>query len=358
MPNPNLNNALLPAPATSSLPQYVRPERKLGVVLLGLGQYSQDQLAPALQQSEFCDLVGVITDDPYKARDWMRRYDLPPQNCYDYQTFGAVANNPHVDLIYVVTPNATHAEYVVRAAEAGKHVICEKPLGISVRDCETMIAACSTAGVQLAVGYRLHVDPVHRELARLGREQVFGPVKYLELSQGYRPDEGDAARLDRNLAGGGPLLDVGIYCVNAARYLTGEEPLAVTAQCVNTNPGKFQQGLEETLLWQLRFPGGALASCATTYVNAVGRLYVVAENGYFGAEKPFGYETPQGFTHEGPLEFPAVNPPQLLLDEVAQCIFQGIPNPVSGEEALRDARVMEAIYRAAETGREVRMEGV
>jgi len=207
---PKTTDALLPAPTTSFLPQYVRPDRKLGVVLLGLGKYSQDQLGPALQQSKFCNLVGVITDDPAKAHDWMQRYDLPPQNCYDYQTFGAVANNPHVDLIYVVTPNATHAGYVVQAAEAGKHVICEKPLGISVRDCETMIAACEKAGVQLAVGYRLHVDPVHRELARLGREKIFGPVKYLELSQGYRPDEGDTTRLDGSLAGGGPLLDVGI----------------------------------------------------------------------------------------------------------------------------------------------------
>ena len=346
-------NVFLPVPSTSSLQRYVQPERKLGVLLLGLGKYSHDQLAPALGQSQFCALVGVVTDDPDHARQWQQRYDLPRQNCYDYQTFGSCRNNPNIDLVYVVTPNATHAEFVLQAAEAGKHVLCEKPLGISVRDCEIMIEACRNAEVQLAVGYRLHFDPVHREVARLGREQVFGPVKYLEASQGYRVDGADTARLDRHLSGGGPLLDVGIYAVQAARYVLGEEPISVTAQRANTDPEKFREGLEETVLWQLRFPGGAIANCATTYANTVGRLHVVAENGWFGAEHPFGYETPRGYTHEGPLEIPGVFAAQLLLDEVAQCIFQGLPNPVSGEEGLNDLRVIEAIYKAAESGREV-----
>ncbi len=351
---PKNAKTILPAPATSYLPQYVRPDRKLGVVLVGLGKYSHDQLALALQQTQCCELVGVVTDNPAKALEWMKKYNLPPQNCYDYQTFYTVRNNPNVDLIYVVTPNATHVEYVVQAAEAGKHVICEKPLGISVRDCETMISACKKAAVQLAVGYRLHFDPTHRETMRLGRERVFGPVKYLELSQGYRVESGDTARLDPHLSGGGPLMDVGIYAVNAARSVTGEEPVAVTAQWVNTHPEKFK-GMEETLVWQLRFPGGCLANCATTYVNQVGRFYAVAERGWFEVQQPFGYETPKGRSHEGEWSLPAVNAPALLLDEVAQCILQDLPNPVSGEEGLRDLRVMEAIYKAAETGREVRL---
>jgi predicted dehydrogenase len=352
---PKNSNALLPAPATSFLPQYVRSERKLGVVLVGLGKYSHDHLAPALRQTEFCELVGVVTDDPDEAREWMETYQLPPQNCYDYQTFYTVRNNPNVDVVYVVTPNATHVEYVVQAAEAGKHVICEKPLGISVEDCETMIAACRKAGVQLAVGYRLHFDPTHREAARLGQHQAFGPVKYLELAQGFRVERGDVSRLDPNLSGGGPLMDVGIYCVNAARSVTGEEPVAVTAQWVNTHPDKFK-GMEETLVWQLRFPGGCLANCASTYAGQLGRFYALAEKGWFEIAQPFGYDTPKGRSPEGEWDFHDVYPPALLLDEVAQCILQDIPNPVPGEEGLRDLRVMEAIYKAAETGREVRLE--
>ncbi|MCY7352063.1 MAG: Gfo/Idh/MocA family oxidoreductase [Cytophagaceae bacterium] len=147
------SDVLLPVPATSSLQQYVRPGRKLGVVLVGLGKYSYDQLAPTLQQSQFCELVGAVTSDPNHAHEWQQRYDLPWQNCYDYQTFGSCRNNPNIDLAYVVTPNATYAEFVPQATEAGKHVLCEKPLGISVRDCEAMIEACRNAEVQLAVGY-------------------------------------------------------------------------------------------------------------------------------------------------------------------------------------------------------------
>ena len=142
--------------------------RPLGVALLGLGRYAAGELAPALQKTKLCRLVGVVTGTPEKAEKWAKDYNLDKKNIYNYETLDRIAENKDIDIVYVVTPPGRHAEFTVRAAKAGKHVISEKPMATSVVECDRMIAACKAAKVQLGVGYRLHYDPFHLELARLG----------------------------------------------------------------------------------------------------------------------------------------------------------------------------------------------
>src|SRR6185503_7876054 len=145
-----------------------RNDGKLGIALLGLGGYAGGQLAPALQSTERCYLAGIVTGTPSKISTWQSKYSIPDKNVYNYESFDSIKDNKDIDIVYVVTPNSLHKEFVIRAAQAGKHVICEKPMALSVEDCDAMIAACKKAGKMLSIGYRLHFEPYNLEMVRLG----------------------------------------------------------------------------------------------------------------------------------------------------------------------------------------------
>ncbi|MFP4092604.1 MAG: Gfo/Idh/MocA family protein, partial [Cyclobacteriaceae bacterium] len=211
--------------------QPAQDERRLGIALVGLGNYSNGQLAPALQETEKCYLAGVVTGTPAKAEEWKEKYNIPEKNIYNYETYDQIADNEDIDIIYVVLPNGMHAEYTIRAAQAGKHVICEKPMATSAQDCQRMIDACNENNVKLSIGYRLHFEPHHQRVMELGQQQIYGPVKSMEAAHSFRlGGDPDRWRVDKELSGGGPLMDVGIYCVQGAIYTVGEEPVAVTAE--------------------------------------------------------------------------------------------------------------------------------
>ncbi|CCH56919.1 oxidoreductase domain protein [Fibrisoma limi BUZ 3] len=334
-----------------------QPGRKLGIALVGLGSYSTHRLAPALQQTQYCRLAGVVTGTPSKATEWMQKYNIPKENVYDYKTFDRIADNKDIDVVYVVLPNSMHAEYVIRAAKAGKHVICEKPMAIMPKECQDMIDACKKANRQLAVGYRLHYEPFTKEVMRLGQEKVFGPVKFMESSDAFRIGDPTQWRMKKAMAGGGPLMDVGIYAVQGARYVTGEEPISVTAQfSPKTEPEKFKE-VEETLFWQFQFPSGAVCNSTTSYTAGVERLYASCQNGWFELSPAFGYGPLKGRTSKGPIDQPVVNHQAVHMDGVCKDLIDGkqLPNHITGEEGLRDVRLLQAIYRAAETGRKIEL---
>lgn len=332
-----------------------RQVRKLGVALVGLGSYSKNQLAPALQLTQHCRLAGVVTGTPAKAEEWMKKYDIPKANVYDYKTFDRIIDNKDIDVVYVVLPNSMHREFVVRAAQAGKHVICEKPMAITPADCQAMIDACKKADRQLAIGYRLHYEPFTKEAMRLGQQKVFGPVKFVEASDAFKIGDPTQWRMKKELAGGGALMDVGIYAIQGARYVTGEEPLSVTAQfSPKTDPQKFKD-IEETLFWQFQFPSGAVSNSTTSYTAGVERLYASCQDGWFELSPAFGYGPLKGRTSKGPIEMPVVNHQASHMDGVCKDLLDGkkLPDHVTGEEGLRDVRLLQAIYRAAETGRKI-----
>ena len=185
--------------------------KKLNVALCGLGRYA-NILAYGLLESQYCQLAGIITGTPSKAKSWKKKYDIPEKNIYNYKNFDQIATNKDIDLVYVVLPNGMHKEYTIRAAKAGKHVIVEKPMAITALDCQEMIDACNEANVQLAVGYRLHYEPHHIEIKRLGQEKVFGEVRLIHASLGYdlTGTPLNDWHLDKALAGGGALMNLGV----------------------------------------------------------------------------------------------------------------------------------------------------
>jgi predicted dehydrogenase len=198
---------------------------------------------------------------------------------YDYESFDSIEDNEEIDIIYIVLPNSMHAEYVIRAAKAGKHVICEKPMAITVEECDQMMRACEDAGVMLSIGYRLHFDPYNLEMMRLAKGNDFGAVKKLSAAHGLSNANG--WRLDKTLAGGGPLMDVGIYCVNAGRCITGLEPIAVEGFEGPKNDKEKFKTVEESLTWKMEYSNGVVAECSCSYSEYQNHLRVDAERGWF-----------------------------------------------------------------------------
>lgn len=330
------------------------PRRKIGFALCGLGSLSTHQLAPALQQTEFCRLAGIVTGSPDKAASWKSKYQIPDKCIYNYDTMSQMADNPDIDVVYVVTPNALHAESTLKAAKAGKHVLCEKPMEVSVAKCQQMIDACREAKRLLAIGYRLHFEPNNLECVRLAREKVFGDLKFIEAGFGFAIGDPKQWRLNRALAGGGPMMDVGVYALQAMRYLTGEEPVQVSATQTTTDNVKFHD-VEETIAWQLKFPSGVLANGEATYrFNGINRYNAYAERGSFGLEPAYGYHGQHGKRSDGQ-EIKLADMDQFAaeMDDFAQCILNNRPTRVPGEEGLRDVKIMMAIYEAARTGKTV-----
>ncbi|AMJ67695.1 Gfo/Idh/MocA family protein [Hymenobacter sp. PAMC 26628] len=334
----------------------VQDKQRLNIALCGLGRYA-NVLKGGLAASQYCRLAGIVTGTPAKAAEWQRAYGIPDKNSYTYQTFDQLSRNPDIDLVYITLPNGLHKEYVLRAAKAGKHVIVEKPMAFTEQDCREMIDACQKAGVQLAVGYRLHYDPHHIELKRLGQDKIFGQVRLMEASLGYRLEgiSPDDWHLNKALAGGGPLMNLGVYCVQSGRYVLGEEPVAVTAQIGPvTMPALFKE-VEENITWQLYFPSGAICTSSSTSNCNVDRFFASADEGYFELEPALSYGPFKGRTSRAAFNFPVVNQQAAQLDDIAQHILANKPLPVhiSGEEGRKDMRVIEAIYRAAHTGRKI-----
>jgi predicted dehydrogenase len=331
--------------------QEMEAKAKLGIALVGLGTYATEELAPALKKTEHCYLAGIVTGNPDKAEKWKKKYDLPEENVYNYQNFDSITNNPAIDVTYIVLPNSMHAEFVVRAAKAGKHVICEKPMAINVQDCDRMIAACREAGRMLSIGYRLRFEPYNQEMMRIGKEQPFGPIKKLVARNGMSEVKG--WRLDKELAGGGPLMDVGIYCVQGCRYTAGMEPIAVRAQEGPKIDYEKFRNMEESLSWQFEFPDGIVAECETSYSKDMNLLRAEAQNGWAELTPAYEYEGIKGNTSSGKMKFEEVNQQAKQMDDFALAIKNNRPSPVPGEMGRQDVKILQAIYQAMKTGQRV-----
>lgn len=320
-------------------------QKKVGIALVGLGYYSTDVLAPALQETRTAYLAGIVTGTPAKEEVWMKKYGIAGKNVYNYENFDEIAGNPDIDIIYVVLPNSMHREYTIRAANAGKHVICEKPMALNAAECREMIEACRNSGVQLSIGYRMQFEPHTQEVMRLGQERVFGKVMQIGCGAGFRNRSVDHWKLRRSM-GGGAMMDMGVYPLQAARYVTGEEPVKVSARSFVIRPGIYDDA-EEVMLFDLQFPSGAVASLSTGFHASFNYLKVFAEKGRFELEPFSGYSGIKGSTSEGPLDYPQINQQATQMDEVAECILQGKPMRVPGEEGLKDMIVVDQVYASA-----------
>lgn len=327
-------------------------KNRLGIALVGLGNYSTNLLAPALQCTKYCHLVGIVTGTPAKAERWQRRYGIANKNIYDYTTFDQIANNPDIDVVYVVLPNSMHAEYVIRAANAGKHVWCEKPMTLTVKECVTMIKACQNNTVSLAIGYRMQHESNTQKLIRFGTQRTYGQVKSIAAAAGSYHNHIDQWRHKRAM-GGGAVYDMGVYALQAARYCSGEEPLTVTAQHVTQHP-EIYQNVDETTLFDLEFASGISAHCTTSFSLKMNTLRVNCDNGWYQLEPFQAYNGVQGMTSDGQKFVASLDNQQAKqMDDDALAILQGQPLLVPGEEGLRDIRVVEAIFESARTKQRV-----
>ncbi len=339
------------------------PDRKLGYAIVGLGYYGLQTIMPQFVNCEHSRVTALVSGDRTKALATATKYGVPERSIYTYADFDRIRDNPDVDIVYVCLPNSMHAEYTIRAAKAGKHVMCEKPMAISVAECEAMIRACKTAGKKLMIGYRCHFEPFNLEAMRLAKSGAAGKIRYVRSEHGFVQGDPNKWRLKRALSGGGSLMDMGIYSLQAARYMTGEEPIAVTArESTDRRDPRFRE-VEDMIEWTLEFPSGAIAGCQSMYSANQNHVLLMGDKGRIELEPATRYDGNKMWTGRDGRETAITSPPpgpgktQFAgqLDHLAECILDGREPIVSGEEGLRDMRIVEAIYRSVREGRTVKL---
>jgi glucose-fructose oxidoreductase len=349
------------AEPAAQVPQIKLPEppgKQVGFALVGLGNLSINQLMPAFARSRQAKLVGFVSGSPDKARQLAGTYGVDAKNIYSYDNYDRIADNPAIEAIYVVLPNSMHPEYTIRALKAGKHVLCEKPMANTPQECEQMIAAAKAANRKLMVGYRVRYEPYNQALIAYARETAdAGPTRVILADAGFNIGDPKQWRLRKQMAGGGSLMDIGIYALNAARYLSGEEPAAVNAMMHSTpNDPRFTE-VEENITFQLRFPGGILANCTSSYGGSFNRFRVTKPRGSAELDPASSYTGLRMRVFRGGAIEERILPQRdhfaLEMDHFADCILKNTEPITPGEEGLKDLKVMMAIYEAARTGRTV-----
>lgn len=329
-------------------------KKKIGVALVGLGYYSKALLAPALELTQHCELRGIVTGSPDKISAWQERYAIADKNIYSYENMHEIANNPDIDVIYIVVPTALHLKYCEIAANAGKHVWCEKPMAMTAADCQRIIDVCNKNKVQLTVGYRMQHEPNTRAMMALRHTQPYGKFKSVISQAGYGGNgmAPDNWRMKKAM-GGGAMYDMGVYPLNGTRFLTGKEPIAVTARHDKSHPHIFKE-VDETTYFTLEFEGGLIAECATSVVKSFNQIKVDCENGWYQLQPMSEYTGVTARTSDGKT-LPAITDIQqaIQMDNDALAILNKGPILVSGEEGMRDIHVVEATFKSAASGKRV-----
>jgi predicted dehydrogenase len=337
--------------------------KKIGYCIVGLGRISMNEFMPGVKISKDSKIVALVSGQRDKAERIADEYEVQHNAIYNYQNYDSIHDNPAIDAVYIALPNGMHAEYTIRGAKAGKHVLCEKPMANSVKECEQMIAACKQADRKLMIAYRCQYEPTNLKAIELLRQGYAGKLQIMSSSNGFNIHAGEW-RLNKKMAGGGPLVDMGIYSIQAMRYLTGEEPTSAEAySSVIDHDGRFAE-VEENLVWTFRFPSGVLAHCATSYgTNFLGgTARAIGSEGMLELNPAFAYQGLQltgkaqgkspinvAFNNPSPRQFAT------LADYFSDCILQNKEPKTGGEEGLRDQRIITAIYKSCAEGKPVKL---
>ncbi len=366
-----IHGAAAGAVASSALAQLARAQsvpaaaegKKVGYALVGLGNLTIRQILPALKETKLSKCVALVSGDPNKAKKLAGEFGVDPKGIYNYENYDTIKDNPDVDVIYIALPNGMHAEYTVRGAKAGKHILCEKPMANTVAECQQMIDACREAKKKLMIAYRLRYEPINNAAIQMVRDKVMGDPRMITAEAGFYLPVQDPKnlpwRLNKKLAGGGAMLDIGIYALNATRYLTGEEPVEVNAMSYTPpNDPRFAQ-VEDAITWQLKFPSGVLANCATSYSAGQNRYRVVGRHGFIESDPFLSYgglslrKVIKGKSE--PVDLPQVNHFAAEFDHMSECVLHDKEPLTAGEEGLNDLKVIEAIYEAIKGGKTVKI---
>ncbi len=336
------------------------PGKKMGYAIVGLGMLSINEILPAFAKCEKSKPVAFVSGHPDKANKLALRYGINPKYIYNYENYGTIKDNSEVDIIYIVLPNFMHAEYTIRGFQAGKHVLTEKPMAATPADCQQMIDAGRKAGKKLMVAYRCRYEPYNQEAIRIAHSGDLGPILVIEADAGWNATNPDQWRLKKDLAGGGSLMDIGIYALNGSRYLSGEEPTEVNAMIYNV-PGdpRFKE-VEETVNFQLRFPSGTIANCTSSYgYYPTSHFRVIGTKGWLEMDPATWYRDQRlkvgGTNGIVEQELPSRDHFALEMDHMSQCVMENKEPLTPGEEGLRDIKLMMAIYESAQTGKTVKV---
>ena len=337
-------------------------DKKIGFCVVGIGSLSKNQIIPALAKTKNAKLVALVSGHAAeKAPPIVQKFGLNPKYVYNYDSYDSLKDNPDIDVVYVVLPNSMHAEYTIRALKAGKHVLCEKPMADTVEDCQRMIDTAKSANKKLMIGYRLRHEPFNMKAIELLRGGQLGTIKNIDAGAGFVIGDPTQWRLNKKLSGGGSLMDIGIYALNACRYLSGEDPVEVNAMTYSTpNDPRFKE-VEETMLFTLRFPSGLLANCASTYGFGVNRYRVTCTKGVVESEPFLSYGGLRLFAQmpgqRDKQELPLENVDQFgaEMDFYSQCIRENKPPRTPGEEGMADMKVITALYESARSGKAVKV---
>ncbi|NID08542.1 Gfo/Idh/MocA family protein [Fibrivirga algicola] len=348
------------APTPTPLPM----DQRVGYALIGLGHLTLEELLPAFAQCKKSKPVALVSGNPEKMQKVAQQYGIKASNCYSYEQYDRLKDNPEVQAIYIVLPNSMHAEYTIRGAQAGKHILCEKPMANSSKEAQAMIDACNKAGRKLMVAYRIQYEPNNRMIRDMVRSKQFGAPKFVEASNCQSSANPQHWRHIKALAGGGALPDIGLYCLNTTRFILGEEPTEVFGYQYSTPGNPLFREVEEVMSWQMRFPSGVIANCSTHYnVHESRRYRILAERGWMGLDPAFSYNGIQMETAraDGMIErkeTPIVNQKNQFVTEIdhfSDCILNNKQPFTPGEEGLQDQKIMEAIYQSASEGKPVRL---
>jgi len=339
-------------PSFAQAPASTKP---VGYAAVGLGSIS-DIFMRACANSQTAKIAALVTGHPAeKGAKYAAMYGIPKSSIYTYEQYERLADNKEVDAVYIGLPNSMHCEYTVRAARIGKHVLCEKPMAISSAECRTMIQECRAAKVKLMIAYRMHYDPTWRQAMQIIDSGGIGDIQSFQGGF-FNQQPAGTWRLSRKLGGGGSVLDLGIYPLNAIRHLTREEPGSYTA-IVSTRDfsGRFAE-VEQSVEWTMKLPSGIIASCGCSYGQTAPGFFAVNGNkGSLQIQPAFNYEGLRmvGRVNGEPIDILATGkaPFQFTLEaeHFADCIRHDKHPESPGEEGLKDLLAIEAIYRAAGT---------
>ena len=359
------------APAFVSHARADEPNKKLGMAVVGLGGYATRSVGPEIAACQHVRLAGVVTGDAEKGRSWAKEHGFEQDAIYSYENFDTIVSDDRIDFVHIALPNSMHAEFAIRAAQAGKHVMVEKPMAISSQQCEKMIAAAKQAGVLLGVNYRLHWEPHHVKATEQLSSGIIGDLTNgnYEFSWGYAraltgPNKDNVKKwlLDPKMAGGGALFDTGVYPIQAACYLTGREPVAVRGFPATRHPDLFPEGVEETMSYELLFDDGFQALCRASYSQSFHQCTTLGPKGLveilpgqkgsvFGQSGAGNPNPKRLFVNKKEIELRQTLQQAELLDAFAVAINQGNKTfQTPGEMGLRDIRIVERVYVSAAKG--------
>lgn len=338
------------------------PGERVGFAVVGIGRLTLEEIMPAFGNCQRAYPAAFVSGTMDKAKLAAKQYGIKESAVYSYENFDEIANNPDVKVVYIVLPNSMHREFVERAAKAGKHVLCEKPMATNAADAQAMVEACRKANVKLMVAYRCQYEPYNREVQRLVRSGELGQARFIETSNTQVQGTPDQWRLKKAMAGGGSLPDIGLYCLNTTRAILGEEPIEVFAREVTDKTDPRFKEVENNFAFMLRFPSGVIANCATSYdAHNSKDLTVRLEKGWIKLDGAYAYHgkklviakrdgNAEAMTEK---DIGEKNQFALEMDHMAQCVTDNITPRTPGEEGLQDHIIMEALYQSAATGQPI-----